>query len=84
MRRVNDMKEKILDILCEISGEELDDIELDLFSEGIVDSFIIINLVVELEKAFDISIDIDAITFENFCTVKAIMEMVKKLCGNFE
>ena len=78
------MKEKILDILCEISGEELDDIELDLFSEGIVDSFIIINLVVELEKAFDISIDIDAITFENLCTVNAIMEMVKKLCGNYE
>ena len=48
------MKEKILDILCEVSGKQLNDIELDLFSEGIIDSFIIINLVVELEKAFDL------------------------------
>lgn len=78
------MKEKILDILYEISGKQVDDIELDLFSEGIIDSFIIINLVVELEKAFDISIDIDFMTFENFCTVKAIIEMVRRLSGNYE
>lgn len=78
------MKEKILDILCEVSGKQLNDIELDLFSEGIIDSFIIINLVVELEKAFDISIDIDSMTFENFCTVKAIIEMVKRLYGGCE
>ncbi len=78
------MREKILDILYEISGKKVNDIELDLFSEGIIDSFIIINLVVELEKAFDISIDIDSMTFENFCTVKAIIEMVKRLYGSCE
>ncbi len=78
------MKEKILDILYEISGKQVDDIELDLFSEGIVDSFIIINLVVELEKAFDISIDIDFMTFENFCSVQAIIEMVRRLSGSCE
>lgn len=78
------MEEKILDILYEASGNQIEDTELDLFSEEIIDSFIIINLVVQLEEAFDISISVDYITYENFCSVRAIMGMVKRICEGCE
>ena len=49
-----------------------------LVTDGILDSFDIINLVTELEGAFDIEIDPEDVTAENFESVDAIADLVER------
>lgn len=71
------MREKILAILCEISGEISKNPEVNLLSSGIIDSFEIVNLVVELEEAFDIEIDPELVVPNNFQTLDTIVKMME-------
>lgn len=73
------MKEKIVKILEEITEETIEDTSCDLVAADILDSFDIVELVVELEEAFDIVIDVDLVTSENFRTVDAIVNMMESL-----
>ena len=49
-----------------------------LVTDGILASFDIINLVTELEGAFDIEIDPEDVTAENFESVDAIADLVER------
>ena len=71
------MREQILEILAEVD-ERIED-GIDLIEEGIIDSFVIVNIVMELEDAFEIEIDADEITAENFQTVENIVEMMERI-----
>lgn len=71
------MKDKILAILSGINGEISKNPEVNLLSSGIIDSFEIVNLVVELEEAFDIEIDPELVVPDNFQTLDAIVKMVE-------
>lgn len=53
----------------------------DFVVNGYLDSFDIVTIVSELEEAFDISIDGLDIVPENFSSVNAIAEMVRKNGG---
>lgn len=77
-RGVN-MKEKVAKIIEEINGITIDDYDKDLLATGIIDSFDIVNLVVELEDAFDIEIDVELVIPENFKSVSVIAEMIEKI-----
>lgn len=48
-----------------------------LVSDGILDSFDIISLILELEEAFDIEIDPEDVIMENFESVNAIAALVE-------
>ena len=52
-------KEKIIEALCEICGAEPQDLEgdMELFEEGLLDSFGVISLFVELEEIFGVKLD---------------------------
>ena len=70
------MKDKIITYLKEeISNEPVDDIDIneDLLGSGIVDSMGMMRLVVFLEKEFQIKIEAEDMTVENFKTVQNIM-----------
>ena len=72
------MKEKIKEIIID-NRPDIDDLENALFVEdGLFDSFDIVTLVAEFDKAFGISIDGADITPENFNTLDNIVELVKK------
>ncbi len=72
-----DMKEKIATILKEnIAGVDTE--SKALVDEGYITSLAIIQLVSELDIAFDIEITFEAITKENFNSVEAIEKMVKE------
>ena len=47
--------------------------------DGILDSFDIIAIVGELNETFDISIEVEDLEPDNFNTVQAMLELVKKL-----
>lgn len=72
------MKEKIIKILKDIRPEfDFGDVS-DFFEEGMLDSFDLVTLVAELDKAFNIHIDGLDIVPENFLNVDAISELLKK------
>ncbi len=50
---------KIIEALCEICGAEPQDLEgdMELFEEGLLDSFGVISLFVELEEIFGVKLD---------------------------
>lgn len=73
------MKEKLMKILAEINEEIVEDTGRDLLASGILDSFGIVEMVVDLEEAFDIMIDVDLVTPENFRTVDSIIELMESL-----
>jgi D-alanine--poly(phosphoribitol) ligase subunit 2 len=50
----------------------------DLFAEGILDSFSLMQLVMHLDESFRIEIDADDIIPENFSTLRNISSLVKR------
>ena len=75
------MREKIKEIIID-NRPDIDDIEnVSFVDDGLFDSFDIVTLVAEFDKAFGISIDGADITPENFNTIDGIIELIKKNGG---
>ncbi|MBS6525354.1 phosphopantetheine-binding protein [Aedoeadaptatus acetigenes] len=72
------MKESIIEIIESITGEVVKE-DTDLIEEGILDSFDMVSLVLELQDAFDITIDVSELLPENFESVNTIAEFIDKL-----
>lgn len=71
--------EKILEILRGLHDDVDYDNEKALIDGGIFDSFDIIQLVGELNDAFDIEINVEDLTSDNFNSAKAIYDLVQEL-----
>ena len=72
------MIEKIKEIIEDITGEKVDE-NTDLIEEGFLDSFDIVSLVLELNDAFDIKIEVAELLPENFSNINDIEKLVKSL-----
>lgn len=72
------MKEKIIEIIEDITGEVVEE-DTDLIEEGILDSFDIVSLILELEEAFDVKIDVAELLPENFKSVNTIENLISEL-----
>ena len=53
--------------------------EKKLIDDGILDSFDIIQTVMELNEAFDVEINVDDLEPDNFNTIEAMWELIQKL-----
>lgn len=71
--------EKLIKILKEIKPEIDFEKEEDLIGRGILTSFDIIKLVVNLNNEFDVEITPIHIIPENFYSAKTIMALIEKL-----
>ena len=74
------MKEKVLKVLQSVNQLITDG--ANLFDEGILDSYGVMNIVMGLEDAFGIKIDLMDLDTKNFETVDAIVELVEKRSNN--
>jgi len=74
--------DKIYEILMELRSEYNFHNSKDFIVDGILDSFDIISLVTALEETYDIHIDALDILPENFCSVEAIANLVRKSGGD--
>ncbi|MBQ1375397.1 MAG: acyl carrier protein [Clostridia bacterium] len=74
------MKNQVLEVLKRVNESIVDGV--NLIEENIIDSFEVVNIVMELEEEFDIEIDAEEVVSENFETVDAITALVKKCQGN--
>ena len=72
------MKEKIKEIIEDVSGEAVED-TTEIIEEGILDSFDIVTLVIELNDAFGVKIQVSELLPENFANVLAIEKLIKSL-----
>ncbi|MCQ2495292.1 MAG: acyl carrier protein [Lachnospiraceae bacterium] len=72
-----------MDQIIEILKGIRDDIdyttETNLVDGGILDSFDIVGLITELKDAYDIEINIEDLTPENFNSAEAIYELVERI-----
>lgn len=72
------IREKVLDAICEVNDGIMENQDKDLLLNDVIDSFDIVAMMVELEDAFDIEIDAEDVTPENFKTVDSIIEVVER------
>lgn len=75
-------EEKIIKILKEIRPEVENFSEVKLIDDGIIDSFDIVSLLLELNERFQIDIGVEQILPENFNTVADIKKLVEKAMEN--
>ncbi len=74
------MQEQIFDIIESVSGtdEFREDLNMDLFEEGVLDSMKAIMLIVELEGTFDISLPPSEMDREDWNTAYKIVERIQE------
>lgn len=74
------MEEKVMAILNDICGADDGELEMDtdLFEEGILDSFGIISLFVEVEKQLGVKFEPTEVTRDEIKSPGLIMEQVLK------
>lgn len=73
------MREKILEILADAEEDILTYSGTNMMEDGIINSFQVIELVSELEDAFDIEIDAKYVIAENFANKESIIALVEKI-----
>lgn len=71
------MREKITEIIKEVSPEAYSYSGNNMMGEGAVDSFEIIEIVTAIEEEFDIEIDASLVIAENFRNIESIVNMVE-------
>lgn len=78
---MSDIKNTILEILEEICDTEevKDNLDIQLFKEGLLDSFGTVSLLVELESRLGIGVNISEFDREEWATPRLIIEKVENL-----
>lgn len=73
------MKEKIFEILTDLRPEfDFAQEGINFIEEGMLDSFDLVALVTDLEQHFGVTIDGVDVVPENFETVEAIEQLIKR------
>lgn len=73
------MEKKILAILGDVNEEILTYTGTNMVGDGLLDSFEVISLIGTLEDEFDIEIDAEYVTVENFANKDSVISLVAKL-----
>ena len=72
------MREQIIEILTELRPEFDFTEDVNFIEEGMLDSFDVVSLVDEIESKFGVAIGGTDVIPENFCSIEAIIETIKR------
>lgn len=76
------MEEKILEILAEKCGVEpedlMEDMDIDMFEEGLLDSFATLSLMVDFENELGIKLEITEIERKDLNTPNKVIALLKQ------
>lgn len=75
------MKEKILAILSDIRPDIEFETEEGLISDGLMESFDLIQLIATLENEFGVEIGNKNVTIDNFDSFEKIVSLIERLHG---
>ena len=56
---------------------EVQDLDADLIADGLMDSFMLVDLIMFLEQEHDITIDFDGLEVDNFRSITSITRFVE-------
>ena len=73
------MKEQLLNLLTEVRPNVDFEKEKKLIDDSILDSFDIIQIVMDMNETFDIEIQVEDLEPDNFNDIEAMMELITKL-----
>lgn len=76
-----DIKEKVKEILFELSGEEITDLQTELQNDLSLDSLLMVTLLMELEEAFSIELEESDMNPFDLITVQDIVNLAEKYVG---
>lgn len=72
------MRQKIIDILTDFNEDVDYEQEQRLIDEGHIDSLDLTAIILEVEEAFQVQINASEIEPENFNSVDAILDMIRR------
>lgn len=74
------MEDKVMAILAELCGAEPGELEadMDLFEEGVLDSFGVIRLFVEIEKQLGVKFEPTEVTREEINSPARILDQIRR------
>lgn len=77
---MSDVKEIVLDILEEVCETEAvkENLDIQIFEEGLLDSFGTVTLLVEIESRLNVSVPISDFDREEWATPRKIVENVER------
>ena len=78
---MNDELKKLIEILTDINEDVDFEHEKALVDDGLIDSFDITAIITALDETYGVRIEASEIEPENFNSVEAILETVKKYQG---
>jgi D-alanine--poly(phosphoribitol) ligase subunit 2 len=78
METLDKLQQQINDIFAERFETKLDSLDIDLLDTGIVDSVRIVELVLEIEQRFGVSLPFEALEIEDFRTVPRLAERIAR------
>jgi len=78
MSRLNELQREITAIFAERFDTKLDSVEVDLLETGLVDSVKIVDLELELEQRFGVSLSFEDLEIEDFRTVPRLAERIAR------
>ena len=73
------MKEQLLQLLKETRPDIDFEKEKKLIDDSLLDSFDIIQIVMEMNETFDIEIQVEDLEPDNFNSIEGMMELIAKL-----
>jgi D-alanine--poly(phosphoribitol) ligase subunit 2 len=78
MEKLEQLQQQIADIFVERFETKLVSHEIDLLETGIVDSVRIVELVLEIEQRFGVSLPFEELEIEDFRTVPRLAERIAR------
>ncbi|MGN0708872.1 MAG: hypothetical protein ACI4LM_01365 [Anaerovoracaceae bacterium] len=73
------MRDEVLEILRSVNGEIDYDNETALIDDDLLDSFEVVSIVGDISDVFDVTVEVEDMTPENFNSVDAICELIERL-----
>ena len=73
------MREQIIEIMKRVRNDIDYDNDTAMIDDGILDSFDVVGIVSELMAEFNVEIDVDEITPDNFNSVDGVVALIERL-----
>ncbi len=77
-----EIRKKIIEIIQDINEDFDPAEETGIIEDGILDSFDIVNFIIEANEAFGVKINVEEIVPENFANVESIQKLIERLKSN--
>lgn len=77
-----DTKSQVIEIIKDLNEDFDPSEEVNIIEDGILDSFDIVNFILEVDEVFGITIGVEDIVPENFASIDTITQLIERIKNN--